>query len=99
MRGGNDMSINYRVTLDDGGAWSVEQITMQGEDEVSLTLDEGRLSAWSIKEGREDRLLAFARDKISALPVTGEPVVSDGMYVDADGFTCSVLMYTWGSNA
>ncbi len=89
------MSINYRVTLDDGGAWSVEQITMQGEDEVSLTLDEGRLSTWSIKQGREDRLVAFARDRIGDLPVVGEPVVSDGMYVNADGFTCGVLSFTW----
>lgn len=89
------MSINYRVTLDDGGAWSVEQITMQGEDEASVTLDEGTLPAWSIKEGREDRLVEFARERLGDLPVTGDPVVSDGMFVNADGFTCSVLTFTW----
>lgn len=92
------MSINYRVTLDDGGAWSVEQITMQGEDEVSLTLKEGTLPAWSVKEGHYDRLVEFAREQLGDLPVTGDPVVSDGMFVNNDGFTCMEAIFTWGSD-
>ena len=83
----------YSVVCDDNGTY---ELTSLVGDEVT-TLATGESEEWFVRNLSADILRAFAAKIVNGrgYTVSGEPTVSDGVYIDNDGASRSVRTFTW----